>query len=180
MPEAKIKEKIDEPESKVETTEEAPKKSGGLLKLIIILAVMQVAIAAGSFILIKTTIQPKAAAARLEKAKEKVIQTVEKTPVEIFLIDNILVNPAGTNGTRYLSTSIGLEIAKSEKNAERIKELTPVIRDILIAILSSKTLDDLSSKEGKEIIRKEILDRLNEASVPDVITRIYFVDYVLQ
>jgi flagellar FliL protein len=180
MPDVKVTDKIEESEPKVEATEEQPKKSGGLLKTIIIFGVMQLILAAGAFATFKTIIKPRMAAAGEMKNGLKENKAAEIGSGEIFLVENIIVNPAGTNGTRYLSTSIGLEIEKNEKSAERMKELTPVIRDILIAIFSSKTLDELGSIEGKEIVRKEILERVNLASAPWHISKVYFVDYVLQ
>lgn len=180
MPDPKVKDSVEESEPKVEATEEQPKKSSGLLKTIIIFGVLQLVLAAAAFATFKTVIKPRLAVTGESKTDLKETKVIEKEPGEIFLVDNIVVNPAGTNGTRYLSTSIGLEIKKTEKSAEAMKERTPAIRDILIAILSSKTLDELGSIEGKEIIRKEILERVNLSTTPEHVTKVYFVDYVLQ
>jgi flagellar protein FliL len=184
MPEtaAKEKEKENVEEQAGAKAEPGPeKKPNKFLKLAIMIVVLQVVMAAGAFAVVKMIVVPRAlASAQKPLKKADSLGAEKKEPGEIYLIDNIIVNPAGTNGTRYLSTSIGLDFEKTEKAAEHIKAMTPAIRDILIAILSSKTLEELGSSEGKEVMRKQILDRVNQALSPEIVTKIYFVDYVLQ
>ena len=180
MPEA-VKDKIEEAAKGAPPEAAATeKKSGGLMKLLIAFGIAQVVLAAAAFFIVKMVFVPKLATASSEKAEAKAAHNQEAKPSEIFLIENIIVNPAGTNGTRYLSTSIGLEIEKSELKVEHMKEMTPVIRDILIAIISSRTIEELSTTEGKDLIRKEILEKLATAIGPEEVSKVYFVDYVLQ
>ena len=188
MPEAvkeiETKKKVAAVEEPTETPEAPPKaKSGGLKRIIIMVAGLQLVAAIGAFSFVKFYIAPKIVQSSEEPKVEK---AAPKERGEIHLIENILVNPAGTNGTRFLSTSIGVETAKmaGEKKegaeAEGFKKTSPIIRDILIAILSSKTMEELSSIDGKARLRDEILTKLNQAVAPDSIFSVYFVDYVLQ
>lgn len=198
MPEA-VKEKVEEAKGASTEAPAAEKKSGGFMKMLIAFAVIQIVLAVGAFFVVKLVLLPKVQANPAAAAEKKAEVKVEEKPKEIVLIENLIVNPAGTNGTRYLSTSIGFEVekeavpegGKSEgegegegegKGAEggRIKQLTPVIRDILIAILSSRTLEELSSIEGKETVRKEILEKVQIALGEIKLSKVYFVDYVLQ
>lgn len=168
-----VEEQLDE-ESEGKTPEEK-KIPGGLKKALILFVGLQVLMAASAFVFLKMYLSPKIQAAYEEPAKDE-----KKERGQIHLIQDILVNPAGTNGTRYLSTSIGLETSDFRQQTDRFEELTPIIRDIFIAILSSKTMGELSSIDGKEKLRGEILARVNEAVKPDSVYRVYFVDYVLQ
>jgi flagellar protein FliL len=196
MPEA-VKEKVEEAKGASPDSPAPEKKSGGFMKMLISFAVIQVVLAVGAFFVVKMVLVPKMQANPAAAVEKKAEVKVEEKPKEIVLIENLIVNPAGTNGTRYLSTSIGLEVeketqaeeSKSEgegegegKGAEggRMKQLTPVIRDILIAILSSRTLEELSSIEGKEAVRKEILEKVQIALGEIKLSKVYFVDYVLQ
>jgi flagellar protein FliL len=195
MPEA-VKEKVEEAKGAAPEAAASEKKSGGFMKMIIVFAVVQIVLAAGAFFVVKMVFLPKIQASPAATAEEKKTEVkVEEKPKEIVLIENLIVNPAGTNGTRYLSTSIGLEVekevpAEGEKaegegegkggDGGRMKQLTPVIRDILIAILSSRTLEELGSIEGKEAVRKEILEKVQLALGEIKLSRVYFVDYVLQ
>ncbi len=94
-------------------------------------------------------------------------------------IDGIVVNPAATGGSRFLSTSIGFEFEGSESFAEfKAKEIK--IRDALISILSSKTVTELADTQSRELIRRQILKVVNQICQPAQAEAIYFVDFVLQ
>ena len=180
MPEAAVQDEKETVEEKLDQESEgqapeAAKKSGGLKKTLILFLGLQVLMAGSAFVFLKMYISPKIGAAYEEPAKSE-----KEQRGRIHLIKDVLVNPAGTNGTRYLSTSIGLETSDSEHGSNRFEELTPIVRDIFIAILSSKTMEGLSSIDGKEKLRDEILAQVNEAIKPDSVYRVYFVDYVLQ
>lgn len=183
MPETAVldQEEAVEKKPEEELEDQAPeekKSSGGLKKILILFVGIQLLMAVSAFAFLKMYIAPKITAAKEEPVKEE-----KQKRGQIHLIEDILVNPAGTNGTRYLSTSIGLEMSdlgEEGEETDRFGDLTPVIRDIFIAILSSRTLEELSSIEGKEKLRDEILVQVNEAIRPDSVYRVYFVDYVLQ
>lgn len=185
MPDAATKEKIEDDEMMEEEQSEQsskPKKSGGMMQTAIVIALFQVVIAVGAYFFIKTVVAPKMknVPAQTEQGKSEKSGAQSGEAREVKLIENIVVNPAGTNGTRYLSTSIGLELDKTPEIAKLMEEKTAVIRDIIIAVLTSKTLEELSSAEGKDKIRTEIQSKLDEAIAPNKVYRIYFVDYVLQ
>jgi len=116
----------------------------------------------------------KAKAKAKAKAKEE-----ESGQGEIFMVEGLLVNPTGTSGMRYLSASLALEVAEHEV-IERLEEKKLQIRDLLITILSSRTVDELTTVSERERMRKEIAGRLNQLLAPDKIRAVYFVDYVLQ
>ncbi len=159
---------------------DGPKKSGGLLSMLLIMAAMQIVMAVGAFFFVRSYLTPRLQLASGMPVEENAAP--ERGDSKIHMIDDIVVNPAGTNGTRYLSTSIGLEykVSKEKGHEAGLESVTPVIRDVLIALLTSKTMDQLSSIEGKEKLREEILTNVNTAIKPDSVYRIYFVDYVLQ
>ncbi|UCE67782.1 MAG: flagellar basal body-associated FliL family protein [Candidatus Zixiibacteriota bacterium] len=183
-------EKTPEEESSEEPKPEKP-KSGGLLQTVIIIAITQIITLAGAFFFVKMYLVPKVTVEG--KAVEEIVPQ-EREPAQIHMIEDLVVNPAGTNGTRYLSATIGLEYAKaieSEKSAgtsggysagavRGMGNKEPVIRDILIAILTSKNIQQLSSAEGKEALRAEIMEKINYEVAPDTVYKVYLVDYVLQ
>jgi flagellar FliL protein len=179
MADTATREKLKAPEEpQAEQGQDAGKKSKGFPKKILVIGIMQVALAAAAFIVVKAIILPRTQAGPGDGAHA--VAAEHREPGQIHLIDNIIVNPAGTNGTRYLSTSIGLEVEKAAEMAEKMEELTPIMRDILIAVLSSKTLDDLSSSQAREQMRVEIQRGINAAIAPEKVIKVYFVDYVLQ
>lgn len=187
-------EKIEEPLEEEESSEAAPKeaKSGGLLQTIIIVVVSQIIMAVGAFFFVKFYLVPLLSDETVE-IEEQVFE-VEREPAEWFMIENLVVNPAGTKGKRYLSASIGFDYAKAielEDSEESsgghggetsgtIDKKTRIIRDLLIEILTAKTIEQLSSIGGKDTLKTEIMTTLNHEIAPDTIYKVYFVDYLLQ
>jgi flagellar protein FliL len=97
----------------------------------------------------------------------------------VFAIKDIVVNPAGTGGSRFLSVSLGFELSSSAAATE-FEEREPLVRDVLITILSSKTLAELTDAKEKEIMRVQIKKRLQQLLESDEPNAVYFTDFVLQ
>ncbi len=97
----------------------------------------------------------------------------------LYTIKDIVINPAGTGGTRFLSVSFALELESAELEAE-FETKEPVIRDALITILSSKTVAQLTDPKQKEIVRHQIKKRISELMKTDELAGVYYTDFVLQ
>ncbi len=98
---------------------------------------------------------------------------------EMVEFEDVIVNPAGTGGTRFLAASIGFEISGT-KTAELFESRKPVIRDALISILGSKTLEQLSDAKEKEITRFQIKKRVEYLLKTKNLEAVYFTNFVLQ
>ncbi|RKX29865.1 MAG: hypothetical protein DRP47_00570 [Candidatus Zixiibacteriota bacterium] len=94
-------------------------------------------------------------------------------------IDDIVVNPAGTGGSRYLSVSFSFELESSEAQST-FEGRKPIIRDALITILSSKTVAQLTDPKQKEIVRYQIKKRISKLLKTDELAGVYYTDFVLQ
>ena len=88
-----------------------------------------------------------------------------------------MVNLADPNARRYLKIVLDVEMTG---NPELLEANMPKIRDALLMLLSSKTSQDLGTLEGKILLRKEIVDRLNQAIGQAKVARVYFTDFVIQ
>jgi flagellar FliL protein len=97
----------------------------------------------------------------------------------VYAIKDIVVNPAGTGGTRFLSVSFGFELDSPELTAA-FEERELAVRDALITILSSKTVAQLTDAKEKEIARYQIKKRLEQLLSTNEITGVYYTDFVLQ
>ncbi len=98
---------------------------------------------------------------------------------DVFMVEDLLVNPTATSGTRYLSASLGIEV-DDPGLIGALQERELQVRDLLISILSSRTVDELTTASDRELMRSEIKQRLNHLLATKDIAAIYFVDYVLQ
>jgi len=97
----------------------------------------------------------------------------------IAMIRDIVVNPAGTGGTRFLSTSIGFEL-KSSRAASLFEEREAIVRDALITILSSQSVPQLNDFNQRERLRKLIQLRVQKLLDSQDIAGVYFTEFVLQ
>ncbi len=92
-------------------------------------------------------------------------------------IPTFVVNLADPSGRRYLKLTMDLEVKGS---GEPVQAAMSKIRDALLLLLSSKTVDELAGVEGKITLRKDIADRVNQALGKPVVLRVYFTDFVIQ
>ena len=96
---------------------------------------------------------------------------------KLIPLETFLVNLSGSRGRKLLKINMELEVDNEEVLAE-IEQLKPKIRDIIIVILSSKSYAQVSTKEGKDILRGEIRDQVNLFITIGQIKRIYFTELI--
>ena len=99
--------------------------------------------------------------------------------VSIYVVKDIIVNPAGTNGTRFLLTTIGFEVSSPE--ARRELELKDVqLRDLLNTILTSKDMVTLSLVDQREALRQEIARKVGAMVQSGTLHNVYFSKFIIQ
>ena len=97
----------------------------------------------------------------------------------VYPLDQFIVNLLSESGSRYLKTKVDLELS-AETLTPEIDKKKPLIRDIVVSTLSSKTYEEVSTQKGKNRLKDEIVDRLNEVLADGHIKNIYFTDFVVQ
>ncbi len=97
----------------------------------------------------------------------------------LFNLDTFTVNLKSDQGRRYLKANVALELSGEELSME-LQNKIPVIRDRIIRILSSKTLEEVNTKKGKFKISEQITDTLNAMLVDGSVQGIYFTEFVIQ
>lgn len=97
----------------------------------------------------------------------------------LYPLDTFTVNLKSDSGRRYLKATISLELNGQELSIELDKKAA-VIRDRIIRILTSKTLEEISSQKGKQKITEQIMDTLNSMIADGSIKGIYFTEFVIQ
>lgn len=107
-------------------------------------------------------------------------QSEEMGPV-LNLGNDILVNITSEEGMEhFLKTNIALELDSGEKTAEEVSKRIPQIRDLIINILAAKTKEKIIEKEGKDQVRSEIINNINQLMTTGKIRNIYFQDFIIQ
>jgi flagellar FliL protein len=107
-------------------------------------------------------------------------QAREMGPV-ISLGNDILVNIRSEEGMEhFLKTNIVLELDSDEKTVAEVTKRVPQIRDLIINVLASKTKEKIIEKEGKDQVRSEIINSINELMTIGKVRNIYFQDFIIQ
>ena len=92
------------------------------------------------------------------------------------MLDTILTGPA-EEGAAPADHSMAGKSAEDFFNEKR-----PILRDTILQLLSSRTLKDVLSLEGKELMKEELLEVLNESLEfeDEVFVRVLFMDFLVQ
>lgn len=97
----------------------------------------------------------------------------------LYPLDTFTVNLKSDAGRRYLKATLSLELSDEELSME-LDAKAPVLRDRIIRILTSKTLEEISSKKGKQKVSDQIIDTLNAIVSDGHVQGIYFTEFVIQ
>ena len=164
---------------------EAPreeKKKGGKLKWVVIAVVLLGILGGGGWYAYTKFF----AGAADQTAEEGGTEGGKQAPAEEQLgktemvsLPTFVVNLADPLGRRYLKLGVDVEVT-DVKAAEELNSSVPKVRDTIILLLSSKTFADLSSIENKLLLKKEIVERLNQVLGGSKVLRVYFTEMVIQ
>ncbi len=93
-------------------------------------------------------------------------------PLETFIV-NLQVKGS------FLRTTIQLEFAESEL-PHTIESDIPKIKDAIIKILSGKSSAELLTVEGKDKMKSEVRDGVNEVLGSEDVTQVFFTEFIIQ
>ncbi len=93
-------------------------------------------------------------------------------------MDGLVVNPSGSDG-RYLAVSIAFE-SKSPGAKTELSNKTVVVRDAVLSLLSSKTVEELSDPDQRNKLKEELRKETNSILGSEAVKRLYFTEFVLQ
>lgn len=96
-----------------------------------------------------------------------------------YQLEEIIINPADTNGQRYLLVELSLELVDKDSEA-LIEKNSSRIRNHLIEYLSSRTVDQLQGVKSKENLRFELVSIINHTVGKRSVRNLYYSKYVMQ
>ena len=98
----------------------------------------------------------------------------------IIQLNELVVNPAGSMGRRFLVVKIALELLDVAVQKELDQQM-PLINDGLIRLLSSKNVEYLSNVAARDTLREEVRVVINDRlPSQDGVTNVFFTGFVLQ
>lgn len=97
----------------------------------------------------------------------------------IFPMEPFIVNIYDGQELRYLRVKVELETATADAKSEIELRQAP-LRDAILVLLTTKTLQDVQDLQGKNQLRDEIMVAINKILPPGKVSRVYFTDFVVQ
>ncbi len=165
------------------------KKSSGNLMQIIIVVLLVLILAGGGFVgwkLLQTPETPPEDSGPTQTAETKMPEAdleVEdpNAPPVLVDVDNITINLADTNESRFLRAKIKLEVRTEKDKTLLTSDLGKAkVNDLILTLLSNKTFKEIRTAQGKYELKEEIVFRLNKAFPGKPVRKMYFTDFVSQ
>lgn len=145
-------------------------RSGKLPMIVIIIVAVVVVGGAGAFAFVK-----------MHKKSGKVKKHVEYVN---WKFENKIMTLADSDELHYLKASLTLEMEykdKSKMPSEGAEDPeTAKALDVINTVCSGKTLSDLLAKEGKDKLKDEIIEKLNQKLENSQVHDVYLTDFALQ
>ncbi|PWH18077.1 MAG: hypothetical protein DDG59_06855 [Anaerolineae bacterium] len=139
-----------------------------------------------------------AASGDQQEEKSETIDLSHLPPGQGLMVDtgSKIVNLVDPTGRKYLRVGVVLEFAptdpkffemsEEEKNAyittfnQEMESRLPVINDILITLFASQTFEKVYTAEGKENLRQQIKELINQQLPEYHVIYVYFTEFVVQ
>jgi flagellar FliL protein len=96
-----------------------------------------------------------------------------------YMMEELIVNPSGTNGQRFLVVEMSLELY-DVTHIELIEEKKQKIKHNMLEVLSARTVDELSKLSVREELRKELATVTNKAIGERSVRNLYYTKYIMQ
>lgn len=97
----------------------------------------------------------------------------------VYTMDNLVVNPAGTNGTRFLIVSFAVEVANAGL-VESLAEHDAEIRDAVLHMLASRTVEQLNDLAARDELKVEVRAKVESLIGASNVYNIFLPQFVLQ
>jgi len=162
------------------TQEQGTEKKSNLVLIVVIVALVFVLLIVGVVVAMLAGGDTESSQNSTPSAKEKPMSNMDSMEVgPMFPLDTFTVNLLSDSGRRYLKVQMNLELDGEELAAE-LESKTAVVRDVIIRMLSSKTLEEISTAKGKEKLKEQIVNQLNLRLRDGNVRNVYFTEFVVQ
>lgn len=114
-------------------------------------------------------------------AAQKKPQGGDSTEVKSVLhLDSFVVNLQGNSDSGYLRVGIDLGLGTATEQAENKQDIIAPLRDTILTVLGTQTVDELLTPTGKAKLKDQILAAINKR-LPEIQCRdVYFTDFLVQ
>jgi flagellar FliL protein len=104
----------------------------------------------------------------------------EYAPI-IFPLKSFIVNLMDNRGIgkKYLKLTLELEVS-AEEDKKRVESHIPQLSDTILLLLSSLSVKEINTMDGKIELKQTLLARMNRILGKGTIHKIYFTEFVVQ
>ena len=102
-----------------------------------------------------------------------------KDAPSMHLLENLVLNPAGSGGSRFLLLSVAIE-TNAASTATGFLARDAELRDIILTALGSKTVEQLTDIATREGIKGELQVAIGARFGKNAVKRLYFPQFVVQ
>ncbi|MHB1328087.1 MAG: flagellar basal body-associated FliL family protein [Gemmatimonadales bacterium] len=163
--------------------EAAAPKAPNKLILPLVVAIMTIAGGAVGVMVIAPMLAPAHQTAALDPAHSPdsagEAATGKETKGPIFRIDNLIVNPSGSQGSRFLMVSVAVETS-SASHEEQLRRQEAQIRDVTISLLERETMESLSQVGIRDTLKSRLADTLSAITGSRPKLRVFLPQFVIQ
>lgn len=121
----------------------------------------------------------QAAEAGSEKDQKKKKKKHQEEPAVVFSLGEMVVNLSDADTLRYakLTVALGFEEKVPE---EKLKEMTPVLRDVVLGVITQKKFSELHRPGGIAKVKEEIQTATEEHLQDVTVSQVYFEGLAMQ
>jgi flagellar basal body-associated protein FliL len=98
---------------------------------------------------------------------------------KIFRLDNLIVNPAGSAGARFLMASVAFEV-ETEEAEQALKAHEVQIRDMVVSTLESQTMARLTQPGARDSLKQQLGHAVLTVLNPKTHVAVYLPQFVIQ
>jgi len=172
-------EKETDDDTSKEEKEKTKKPSSGNMLQMIILVLLLLVLGLGGFIAWKLVNMEVPLLPGQEQASSQPPEKAERNPGILIDLDNITVNLADTDDSRFLRVKIKLGV-ETEEDKIKVESFQTQTKDLIITLLSSKSFSDVRTAQGKFALKEELAYRINSMVGERMVKNVYFSDFVAQ
>lgn len=167
----------DEENEEEQKPQEAPKRSPMMFIVIGVVVLLLIVIIVAILLLLGGEETQESITKRKQQAAKEV--SAAKLGPVFAEMQQFIVNLADSSGRRYLKTQMQLELS-NKGVIEEVTNKLPLIRDVIIRILSSKTYESISTEAGKAKLKEELMGSINAKLIDGEVANIFFTKFVVQ
>lgn len=103
----------------------------------------------------------------------------EAAPAPIHLLDNIVMNPSGSNGQRFLLLSVAYELTDAA-GIDKLKQRDAEVRDLVQRVVGMRTMDQLGDLQHRDLLKADVAKATEDIIGKKTVKKVFFPQFVIQ